>query len=72
MTLLPSTKPTAVERIHQGRPQEFETEGPEDKAEKGLICVADIFALQDEGDAPGQSQRNPLEDVEKQEEGHVA
>lgn len=65
MYFLPPTKPTEVQSVHQGCPQKLETKWPEDKAEEGLVFVADILTLQNQRDASTQSKRNPLQHIEK-------
>lgn len=42
---LPSTKPAEVESIYQWCPKKLETKRPEDKAEEGLVFVADTLTL---------------------------
>lgn len=45
VSFLPSTEPAEVESVHQRRPEELETKWPEDKAEEGLVFVADTLTL---------------------------
>lgn len=45
VSFLPSTKPAEVESIHKWCPEKLETKWPEDKAEEGLVLVADALAL---------------------------
>lgn len=71
MSFLPPTKPTEVQGIHQWCPQKLETKWPEDKAEEGLVFVADILTLQNQRDASTQSKRNPLQHIEKQKQRHI-
>ena len=71
VSFLPSTKPAAVESVHQRRPEKLEAKRPEHKAEEGLVSVADAFTLQDQRDATSQSQRNPLQHVQEQKKQHV-
>lgn len=70
-SFLPSTEPAVVNRIHQWCPEKLETKWPEDKAEESLVCVADIFTLQDHRDATCQSQRNPLQHIKEQKKRHT-
>lgn len=71
MSILPSTKPAEVESINQWCPEKLQAKRPENKAEECLVFVADILTLQDQRDAAGQSQRNPLQHVEEEKKQHV-
>ena len=67
-----TTEVLKVNRINQWGPEQFEAEGPKDKTEERLICIANIFALQNEWDASRQAQWNALKYVKKEQQQNAA
>ena len=68
----PASEPFHVKRINQRCPEEFDAEGPVDEAEHGLLGVRHFSALQQHGYAASQTKRDPLKNVEEDEQNNVA
>ena len=57
---LPPAKGGQVARVHDGRPQQLDGEGPVGEAELGLLLVAHVTVGQDQGDGGSEAQRDAL------------